>query len=234
MDLKVTQKEDGITLYEGQETAQDYSNYSTIPTWIMKHPDLQANDKLVYALINTFNVNNKPFFGSNGFIAASLNLSIATVKRSIRSLEQAKLVSRKLGEHSRQGILLVDHVRPGGGSPVTQGGVIDDPGVGHVRPTTKLYTNKDTNKDTIYTKKYFQEHSDKILQEVKAEYSSNPLYKNKDFGRVLQEFLDGIEIKDYKYKNYRLAYLKWLRNSRYIKEDTPVTSKSSDFYKINF
>lgn len=152
MDLKVTQKEDGVTLYEGQETAQDYSNYSMIPTWIMKHPDLQANDKLVYALIDTFNVNNKPFFGSNGFIAASLNMSVATVKRSIRRLEQAKLVFRKLGEHSRQGIAVVGHVRPGGGSQMTQGGVTDDLGVGHVRPTTKLYTKKDTKKITIISK----------------------------------------------------------------------------------
>jgi hypothetical protein len=67
----------------------------------------------------------------------------------------------------------------------------------------------DNEKKIIYTKKYFKNHSKEILEEARNKYPD----KNVDI--VMEEFLDGIEIKDYKYKNYKLAYFKWIRNSKH-------------------
>lgn len=77
-----------------------------------------------------------------------------------------------------------------------------------------------------FSKKYFKENWEQILAECKAEFSDNSLYEDKDFDRVMQEFLEGIEIKDYKYKNYRLAYLKWLRNSNHTVNQRLIGTKT--------
>ena len=88
--------------------------------------------------------------------------------------------------------------------------------------------NKKTEirKEQEFSKKYFKENWEQILAECKVEFSDNPLYEDKDFDRVMQEFLEGTEIKDYKYKNYRLAYLKWLRNSNHTVNQRLIGTKT--------
>jgi len=88
--------------------------------------------------------------------------------------------------------------------------------------------NKKTEirKEQEFSKKYFKENWGQILAECKTEFSSNSLYEDKDFDRVMQEFLEGIEIKDYRYKNYRLAYLKWLRNSNHTVNQRLIGTKT--------
>ncbi len=152
MDLKITQKEDGVTLYEGQETAQDYTNFSIIPTWIMRHPDLQANDKLVYALIYSFNTHNKEFFGSNAFIAGSLNVSTPTVQRILTKLERLKLVVRKFKDGHREFVSthITDDMVPI--SQMIPPHITDDTPPYRPRYHTKIYTKKVTKKDIIIPK----------------------------------------------------------------------------------
>ena len=73
----------------------------------------------------------------------------------------------------------------------------------------------ENEKEIIYTKKYFKTNWKEILEKVKVEFLNKPEYKEKDFDKVMEEFLDGIEMKNYGYKDYYLAYLKWVRNSRH-------------------
>lgn len=82
--------------------------------------------------------------------------------------------------------------------------------VNHGQPEVTEITYKDKEKDKdkeyIYTKKYFKSHTEEILKEAKEKYP------DKNCEQVMQEFLEGIEIK-YQYKNYKLAYFKWVRTS---------------------
>ena len=72
-----------------------------------------------------------------------------------------------------------------------------------------------------FSKEYFKEHSEEILQEAKK------LYPDKNVEKVLEEFLDGIEIKDYKYKNHKLAYFKWVRNSKHSNSKNIIGTRST-------
>jgi hypothetical protein len=66
----------------------------------------------------------------------------------------------------------------------------------------------------IFTKKYINENKNEILREAQEKYP------DKDCAKVLEEFLTGIEIKDYKYKNYKLAFYKWIQNSKHTTSNT--------------
>lgn len=86
MKAKGTKYADGTVVIEGQEEAQDYVAFSQMPTKIMSHTELTPNEKMAFSLIYTFNHNHKKFFGSNEFIAASLNLSTGTAANILNSL----------------------------------------------------------------------------------------------------------------------------------------------------
>ncbi|MGV8142960.1 MAG: DUF6291 domain-containing protein [Candidatus Pacearchaeota archaeon] len=79
---------------------------------------------------------------------------------------------------------------------------------------TEITYNENENDNVIkYTKKYFKTNWEQILKEAKEEFADKPEYKNKDFDGVMKEFLMKIDIKNYGYTNYRLAYLNWVRNN---------------------
>lgn len=146
MDIRSTKHSDGITVIEGQENAQDYINFSIIPTWIMKHPGLSANDKLVYALIFSFNTNSKEFFGSNEFIGSSLNLSARSVANMLGKLEKLDLISRSYNnDNPAEGRTHIRTLR-GYHSTVTGVSSGNDRGVSLKNEHTNIdITNKDTN-----------------------------------------------------------------------------------------
>ena len=93
---------------------------------------------------------------------------------------------------------------------------------GNAKETRRKRKGININKND---KNEFKKNWKKILKQVKREKKDDPLYKNKNFDKVMKEFLEGIEIKDYGYKNYYLAYLKWVRNSKH----TISTSKLKRF-----
>lgn len=64
------------------------------------------------------------------------------------------------------------------------------------------------------TKKVFKSNWQSYLKIAKEKFGNDPKYSGKDFDATMEEFLEGIEIKNYNYANYWLAYLKWVRNSR--------------------
>jgi len=80
---------------------------------------------------------------------------------------------------------------------------IDTPLIGTISHKSEIINHK----SIIYTKKIFQKLQNEILKEAKSKYP------DKDVNLVMEEFLEGIEIKDYHYKNYKLAFFKWVRGS---------------------
>lgn len=79
----------------------------------------------------------------------------------------------------------------------------------------KSETKNQKPKKKNFTKKVFKKNWKELLKKAETEHSHKSDYKHKDFDKVMQEFLEGIEIKDYKYKNYYLAFLRWVRNSKH-------------------
>lgn len=68
-----------------------------------------------------------------------------------------------------------------------------------------------------FTKQYFKKHWQELLAKAKELFADKEGYIGKDFDKTMEEFLEGIEIKNYGYKNYWLAYLKWVRMSKPVK-----------------
>lgn len=104
--------------------------------------------------------------------------------------------------------------------------------VGLKKPKKAVNDNENDNENVIkYTKKYFKTNWEQILKEIKEEYKDSPEYKNKDFDGVMKEFLMKIDIKNYGYTNYRLAYLNWVRNSYNsgVKSNGAVKSDKSKY-----
>lgn len=78
----------------------------------------------------------------------------------------------------------------------------------------KLDSNKNVknekNVKNIYTKKYFLEHTQEILEEARSKYGD---IKNVD--KAMQVFCNQIGAKNYKYTNYKLAFFNWVREDRF-------------------
>lgn len=91
--------------------------------------------------------------------------------------------------------------------------------------------DNENEKDIRYTKKYFKTNWRQILEDAKKEFGEESEYKGKDFDGVMKEFLMKIDIKNYGYTNYRLAYLNWVRNnySKGIKPNGAVKSDTSKY-----
>jgi DNA-binding Lrp family transcriptional regulator len=85
-----------VTEVTGSEQAMDYVPYLIADSFILQRLDLTTTDKLVHTVINSFNHNNKPFFGSNQFIADSLGIRTRTVQRSLEKLEKLNILKRAL------------------------------------------------------------------------------------------------------------------------------------------
>ena len=80
--------------------------------------------------------------------------------------------------------------------------------------------NENESEKIGHTKKSFKIHWEEIQKNAKKKYP------DKDARKIMQEFLEGIEIKDYGYKNYKLAYFKWVRTSESKKVAAPAGSRT--------
>lgn len=89
-------KAGSVTEITGKQQAHDFIPYLVADAFVLQRTDLTATDKLVHTTINSFNHNQKPFFGSNQFIADSLGISPRTVRRSLEKLESMGLLKRDL------------------------------------------------------------------------------------------------------------------------------------------
>lgn len=69
--------------------------------------------------------------------------------------------------------------------------------------------NNNKIKESGFSLKRFEKEKINILEEAQSKYQS------KNCKKALEDFLEQIEIKGYKYKNYKLAFLKWVREDRF-------------------
>ena len=87
---------------------------------------------------------------------------------------------------------------------------------------TQLKTNKNEENDkNIYTRKIFIENKEEILLEA------NKKYPDKNCKKAIEEFILKTGAKDYKYKNYKLAFYNWVREDNYGKYK--LTSNTLDY-----
>jgi len=94
MNYKVTQStQESIRLSEaeGTETARDFINYISIPAWILDYP-IRRNSMLLYGVLNSFNVNDKPIFASNEFLGETLHIASRSVGKLLNELEKHELI----------------------------------------------------------------------------------------------------------------------------------------------
>lgn len=96
----------------------------------------------------------------------------------------------------------------------------------NVNNENNIYTQKKSKKKKV-TKKVFKSNWQSYLKIAKEKFGNDPKYVGKDFDLVMEEFLEGIEIKNYKYANYWLAYLKWVRNSKTRRAGNVVGKKTT-------
>lgn len=214
MDIKVEKHKDGVVTIEGQESAQDYVRFSVLPAYILASKELSANEKLVYCVIYTFNTNEKDFFGSNQFIAQSTGLTAGAVQNILTKLESKKLITRIYVDNNPiKGRAII---RLGQGYHQGMIGLSSDNDTPYHRRVIPLssesdHTNKDTNKDTNkvkekkgsanFTRSQFLKEKEQILEEAKKKYP------HRDCDKAVSDFIDKTAIKDYNYKNYKLAFL---------------------------
>ena len=81
-------------------------------------------------------------------------------------------------------------------------------------------TNNKVNKENkIYTRKFFIEHKEELLKEAEEKYP------DKDCLKAIENFIAKTGAKDYKYKNYKLAFFNWVREDKFNEY-----KKTSNFY----
>lgn len=75
-------------------------NYINVNTHILDMDDLCFSEKLVYALLTSYPKDN-PFFGSDGYLAKQLNLSIGRIKNILTKLSKMNLIRRHRMKNER-------------------------------------------------------------------------------------------------------------------------------------
>jgi predicted ArsR family transcriptional regulator len=77
--------------------------YIRIPNKILMRQNLNSTEKLIYGYIFTLSSNdNKIAWPSDINIARTLDISVRTVQRSLRKLENEKLLKRRTTQLSRK------------------------------------------------------------------------------------------------------------------------------------
>lgn len=67
--------------------------WASIPRWLLYSADITANAKLVYVVIQSHVDDRGTAYPSRETIAAEAGLSVATVKRAVRELQQIGVVA---------------------------------------------------------------------------------------------------------------------------------------------
>lgn len=70
--------------------------FNQVPTDILDNKELSLLDKFIYGEVFTMSVQGKEFFMSNARLAERYNVTIRTIKRSMKSLKDLGLVTIKM------------------------------------------------------------------------------------------------------------------------------------------
>lgn len=135
--------------------------YLIIPKVVAIRADLTPNDKLIYALINSFTNNGQDCYASNGYIGRQLALSQRTIQTSLQKLEKMKLIERKVINRNERSLnTLVKNL----GAPSATVAEVPSAKIAEP-PLKKLHTNT-----LVYTKDYNQIDIEKKSKDDFKEY----------------------------------------------------------------
>jgi len=73
----------------------DHLSFAKSPNWLMRRKEINSNDKMVYIRLRQCGIKSGQYWASQEYLASECGLSVRTVKRSIKSLSDAGLISRK-------------------------------------------------------------------------------------------------------------------------------------------
>lgn len=86
--------------------------FAQVPKWIIRHPDLSAGAKALYADIMTYADNDtKTAFPGRERLAADLNVSVSTIGRWIKELESISAITVTRRRNKRTGNFYANHYR---------------------------------------------------------------------------------------------------------------------------
>lgn len=213
MNLKVQQEQKSgmsVTTIEGTQDAGDFVKFSVIPSMILKDPNLNASEKLVYCVIYTFNSNAKPFFGSNQFIAQSVGLAEVTIQTILNKLENKGYIKREYVDgESIKGRKSIIITYPPTKVPCLENEVDLPRRQGTPLPRNRDHTNKGiTKKDKNTT--FFQKRPD-----YQSLYRSSSLFgyriTNALIDRTVESIHDYVRSTGKKYKDITATVRIWIK-----------------------
>ena len=152
--------------------SRDYLH--ALPESILFDDNLSIVDMRVYALIQSFHYSKSKCWAGNKWLAEKVNVSLGTVKRSLKKLSDLGYIVKKFINAVRYLYIKLNPLKSddpedleegfdngspgeGGGSDMIQGGITDDP------PTFNIY--KLTKKKPAAQKRSFWKKKDKSNQE---------------------------------------------------------------------
>lgn len=126
--------------------------FAAVPEWLLLHPDLQAIDIQVFAVLDRYAQGTKRAWPSVQTLAERLQVVDRTIQRSLRRLEQAGAVSKQMkfdeaGRQSSNTYLLAGD-GPVGVTPVSGGGDSPAGGEGDTAVTRSREVRKERKATT--------------------------------------------------------------------------------------
>lgn len=88
-------------------------------------------------------------------------------------------------------------------------------------------TNNDNNDNKVYTYKNFKKSKDEILEDCRKKYP------DKNENNAWDDFVEYCDMKKTNYKNYKLAFFKWIREDRFNKYKKHVNLGSKTIMEEN-
>lgn len=109
----------------------------------------------------------------------------------------------------------------------------EKPPINPSKPPETPDTDTDTDKDKIKgearkTRAYFLAHKEEIKEKTKA------MYPDRNVDKAMEVFISRTGAKDYKYKNYVLAFQNWVREDKFgefVQKIEPKKRTMEDIYK---
>ena len=187
-----------ITEIKGEQDATDFVRTCNIPTVSMKDPFINANQKLIIALINSFITNKKELFGSNKFIANSIGVSNPrSISNLLSDLESKGYIIREFADKSRRQrqlinfsneFILVLHGKSGSDTLNNETNTLNN-------ETHDTLNNEHTKQ--IYTKQITKQVLSKDNSNTRVENTTplKPVEQKKQPDNRINELIDYLQIK---------------------------------------
>lgn len=220
--------------------------FNQIPTDILDNKELGLLDKLIYGEVFTVTKQGNEFFMSNARLAERYNVTIRTIKRSMKNLKDLGLVTIKMYRNdqkmvTKRSVSVVTSVTPPGDmSDTTLGTSVTPPG------DTSVTYNRSINRSTEYT----NVHQDALESDFEKLWKLYPNKKGKELalkaykkaikaGATNKEIQNGIVKlkKEIAFKETDKKYIPhggtWFNQKRWEDDYETGNVEQSNDYKTN-